>query len=236
MEMEIGPARHNPLDAQRFDPLRRTRTRLVSLFNTSTSKLMMGQGLRVKMERASVGDLWPDYEVVVNPFEAGGFDSEGSCPSPPFTLITDARATSPTPINVYDHDDIVITRTIIHPNPNPHRGPTRILSRTWMVLTRMFSCSPSFTNTYSPSLSSSSSVSPRSTPLERSTSLVPRVLNCFSTSSAFDSDADDIKIHRRERPVLLVVVKETRERYEDDRAFKEIVESVFPAGGVRGGA
>ncbi|KAG1860057.1 hypothetical protein F4604DRAFT_1930369 [Suillus subluteus] len=230
MEMEIGPARHNPLDAQRFDPLRRTRTRLVSLFNTDTSKLMMGQSLRVKMERARVRDMWPDYEVVVNPFEAGGPDSEGSCPSPPFTFVTDARATSPTPINVYDHDDIVVTRTIIHPNPNPRRGPTCILSRTWMVLTRMFSCSPSSTNTHSPSLSSSSTASPRST------SLVPRVLNCFSTSSAFDSDADDMKIHRRERPVLLVIVKERRERYEDDRAFKEIVGSVFPAAGVRGGA
>lgn len=234
METEIGPARHNPLDAQRFDPLRRTRTRLVSLLNTSTSKLMMRQGLCVRTERASVDDMWPDHKVVVDPFEAGGSDSEGSCPLPSFTS-TEARATSLTPIDIYDHDDIVVTRTIIHPNPNPHRGPTRMLSRTRMVFTCMFSCSPSPTNAYSP-FPSSSSVSPRSTPLSRSTSLVLRALNCFSTSSAFDSDADDIKIHRRERPVLLVIVKETRERYEDDRAFKEIVGSTFPAAGVRGGA
>ncbi|KAG2037020.1 hypothetical protein BDR03DRAFT_982568 [Suillus americanus] len=232
MKMEMGPARHNPLDAQRFDPLPRTRTRLVSLFNTGTLKLT-GQGLCVRTERASVCDMWPDNEVVVDPFEGGDSDPEGSCPSPPLTSTTDTCATSATPVDEYDHDDIVVTRTIIR--PDPHRGPTRMLSRSRMVLTRMFSCSPSPTNTYSPSPYSSSSASPRFSPLSRSTSLVLRALNCFSTSSAFDSDADDTKIHRRKRPVLLVIVKETRERYEDDRAFKEIVGSVFPAAGVRGG-
>jgi hypothetical protein len=45
-----------------------------------------------------------------------------------------------------------------------------------------------------------------------------------------------MEMHRRERPVLLVIVKETKERYEDDRAFKEIVASVCPAAGVRCGA
>ncbi|KAG1882418.1 hypothetical protein F4604DRAFT_1743988 [Suillus subluteus] len=233
MKMEMGPARQNPLDAQRFDPLRRTRTRLVSLFNTGTSKLT-GQGLCVRTERASVGDMWPDHEVVVDPFEGGDSDLEGSCPSPPFTSITNTCATSATPVDEYDHDDIVVTRTIIR--PNPHRGPTRMLSRTRMVLTRMFSRSPSPTSTCSPSPFSLPSASPRSTPLSRSTSLVLRALNCFSTSSAFDNNADDTKIHRRERPMLLVIVKERRERYEDDRAFKEIVGSVFPAAGVRGGA
>ncbi|KAG1835917.1 hypothetical protein DFJ58DRAFT_820207 [Suillus subalutaceus] len=206
-----SPARQNPLDAQRFDPLRRTRTRLVSLFNTGTPKLI-GQGLCVRTERASVGDMWPDHEVVVDPFEGGDSDLEGSCPSPPFTSTTDTCATSATPVDEYDHDDIVITRTIIR--PNPYRGPTRMLPRTRMVLTRMFSRSPSPTSTCSPS--------PFSLP--------------SATSSTFDSDADDTKIHRRERPVLLVIVKERRERYEDDRAFKEIVGSVFPAAGVRGGA
>jgi len=42
-------------------------------------------------------------------------------------------------------------------------------------------------------------------------------------------------MHGKERPVLLVIVKETRERYEDDRVFKDIVGSVFPAAGMRGG-
>ncbi|KAG2117624.1 hypothetical protein BD769DRAFT_1483576 [Suillus cothurnatus] len=234
MEMEIGPARCNPLDAQRFDPLRRTRTRLVSLFNTGTSKLMMGQGLCVGTKRASVGDMWPTHEVVVDPFEGGDSDLDGWCPSPQPTSTTDACTTSPTHDDVYDHDDIIVTRTIIHPNRNPRRGP-RMLSRTRMMLTRMFSCSSSPTSTHSPCSSSSSSTSPISTPLLRSTSLALRALNCFSTSSAFDSDVDDMEMHGKERPMLLVIVKETRERYEDDQAFKKIVGSVFPAAGMRGG-
>jgi hypothetical protein len=44
-----------------------------------------------------------------------------------------------------------------------------------------------------------------------------------------------MEMHREERPALLVIVKETRERYEDDRAFKEIVGSVFPPASARGG-
>lgn len=44
-----------------------------------------------------------------------------------------------------------------------------------------------------------------------------------------------MEMHRRERPALLVIVKETKERYEDDQAFKEIMGSVIPAAGVRGG-
>lgn len=231
--MEMGAARYNPLDAQRFDPLRRTRIRLASLFNTDTSKLMMRQGLGVRTERASMGDMWPDHEVVVDPFEGEGSDLEGSCSSPPST--TDTCTTSPAPIDVYDHDDIVVTRTIIRPNPNPHRGPTRKPSRMQMVLTWMFSRLPSPTSTHSPCSSSSSSALHRSTPPSRSKSLVLQALNCFSTSSAFDSDEDDMEMHRMDRPVLLVIVKQTRERYEDDRAFKEIVGSVCPAAGVRGG-
>ncbi|KAG2085062.1 hypothetical protein BD769DRAFT_1536551 [Suillus cothurnatus] len=226
MQMEIGLARCNPLDAQRFDPLQRTRTRLVSHFNTGTSKLMMGQGLCVRTKRASVGDMWPTHEVIVDP------ELEGSCSSP---STTDACATSPTHVDSYDHDDIIVTRTIIRPNPNPRRGPTHMLSRTRMMFARMFSCSSSPTSTYSPCPFSSSSASPRSTTFSRSKSLVLRALNCFSTSSAFDSDVDDMEMHREERPALLVIVKETRERYEDDRAFKEIVGSVFPPAGVRGG-
>ncbi|KAG1799531.1 hypothetical protein EV424DRAFT_1352321 [Suillus variegatus] len=188
----MGHADHNPMDAQRFDPLRRTNMRLVSLFKTHTSDL--GLGLCVRTEQTSVGDVRSDHEVVVGLVEGGGFDLEGSCPSPTDTCTT--RATSSTPDDVYDPVDIVVTRTIIQPDPNPRRGP-RMLSRPQMV------------------------------------SLVLQAFNCLSTSSAFDSDVDDMKAHRM-RPVLLVIVKETREKYEDDRAFKEIVGTVFPAAGVRG--
>lgn len=223
--------RYNPLDAQRFDLLRRTRTRLVSLCNTSTSKLITGQGPCVRTERAR--DVWLDHKAV-DTLEGGGSDLEGSCSSCTSTATVDTRATSPTPVDVYGHDDIVVTRTIIHPNPNPHRGTARTPSR-MQVLTRMFSRWPSPARTYFPS-QPSSSVRPRSTPISRFTSRVLRALNCFSTSSAFESDVDDIEMHRRKRPVLLVIVKETKERYEDDRAFKDIVASVCPAAGVRGGA
>ncbi|KAG1719764.1 hypothetical protein EDB19DRAFT_1781574 [Suillus lakei] len=240
--MEMGPAHHNPMDAQRFDPLRRTRTRLVSLFKTSTSKLMMGQGLHVRTERASMGNAWPDHDVVVDALEGGGSDSEGSCPSTPsstYTSTTDTQATSPTAVDVppshdqkfdvYDRDGIIVTRTIIRPHPNPHRDPTRTPSRLQMVLARMFSRSPSPTiHTLSPS------ALPRSTPASCRTSPVLQALNCFSTSSTFDSDVGNMQVHERKRPVLQVIVMQTRERYEDDMAFKEIVGSVLPAAGVRG--
>ncbi|KAG1758677.1 hypothetical protein EDD22DRAFT_184067 [Suillus occidentalis] len=226
--------RFNPLDAQRFDPLRRTRTRLVSIFNTSASKLITGQGPCVRTERAR--DLWLDHNAV-DPFDEGeGSDLEESCSSPSCTStsIVDTRANSPIPVDVYGHDDI-ITRTIIRPNRNFHRGPAHTPSRIQMVLTRMSSRWPSATSTYFPS-QSSLSVRPRSSPPSRSMSLVLRALNSFSTSSAFGSDVDDVEMHRRKRPVLLVIVEETKERYEDDRAFKEIVASVCPTAGVRGGA
>ncbi|KAG1794114.1 uncharacterized protein HD556DRAFT_440091 [Suillus plorans] len=208
--METGPARYNPMDAQRFDPLRRT-----------------NMDPCIRTEKTSASDAWPNHKVVFDPVEGKGSYLEGSRPS-----LTDTCSTSATPVDVYHSADIVVTRTIIRPNPNPHRRPTRMLSRTQMVFKRMFSRSPSPTSTYSPSPSSSSSASTRSTPPSRFKGLV---LNCFSTSSSFDSDIDDMEMHRRERPVLLAIVKETRERYEDDQAFKEIVGSVIPAAGVRDG-
>ncbi|KAG2109375.1 uncharacterized protein F5147DRAFT_693055 [Suillus discolor] len=214
IDMETGPARYNPMDAQRFDPLRRTNMRLVSLFKTGSSHLMR-QDPCIRTEKTSASDAWPNHKV-------------GSRPS-----LTDTCSTSATPVDVYHPADIVVTRTIIRPNPNPHRRPTRMLSRTQMVFKRMFSRAPSPASTYSFSPSSPSSASTRSTPPSRFKGLV---LNCFSASSAFDSKADDMQMHRRERPVLLAIVKETRERYEDDQAFKEIVGSVIPAAGVRGGA
>jgi hypothetical protein len=57
---------------------------------------------------------------------------------------------------------------------------------------------------------------------------VLQALNCFSTSSTFERDEDDVHIMESPRPVLQVIVTQTRERYEDDRAFKEIVGSVYP--------
>ncbi|KAG2127234.1 hypothetical protein DEU56DRAFT_820905 [Suillus clintonianus] len=102
-----------------------------------------------------------------------------------------------------------------------------------MVLAWMSSClPPSPTTTHSPAPSpyhSSSALLSRPTPPSRPTSPVLQALNCFSTSSAFNSDVDDsMPMNRREIPVLQVIVTQTRERYEDDMAFKEIVGSIYP--------
>lgn len=218
----MGSACHNPLDAQRFDPLRRTRIRLVSLFSTSTTRLMMRQGLCARTNRPDVDGMGLDHEVLVDLFEGEGSDLEGSCTYSPSTSTTDTCATSPTRV---DPIDIVVTRTIIRPDSKPRR---RTPCRTQMILRRMFSRLPPPTNTHLPS----PPASPRSTP--RFTSLVLRALNCLNTSPAFDSDKDEMGKHKKRNAVLLVIVKETRERYEDDRAFKEIVGSVLPAAGVRG--
>lgn len=239
----MDTARYDPMDAQRFDPLLRTSTRHNSLSKTSTEKLTMGQGLCVRTRpcglfsvRASVGGVWPDHEVVVVPLEGGDADSEvsrSSTPSSTSTSTTYTTASSAMPdeppshtqqVDVHERDDVVVTRTIIRPTPNPNRNPSRMPSRTHMRLPRMFSRSPSPTS----SPSSSLSALPRSNPPSRPTSPVLQALNCFSTSSTFERDEDDVHIIESPRPVLQVIVTQTRERYEDDRAFKEIVGSVYP--------
>ncbi|KAG1868259.1 hypothetical protein DFJ58DRAFT_858713 [Suillus subalutaceus] len=243
--MEMDTARYDPMDAQRFDPLLRTSARPNSLFKTGTEKSTMGQGLCVRTRpcmlfpvRASVGGVWPDHEVVVVPLEGGDADSEASrssTPSSSSTSTTYTTASSAMPdvppshtqqVDAYERDDVVVTRTIIRPNPTPnlHPNPSRMPSRAQMILPRMFSRSPS------PTASPSSSLSalPRSNPPSRPTSPVLQALNCFNTSSTFERDEDNVHIAESPRPVLQVIVTQTRDRYEDDRAFKEIVGSVYP--------
>jgi hypothetical protein len=64
---------------------------------------------------------------------------------------------------------------------------------------------------------------------------VLQALNCFSTSSAFESDQDDadVQAERDERPAVQVIVTQTREQYEDAMAFKQLVETVYPAAASR---
>lgn len=45
IDVEMDNTRYIPLDADLFDPLRHTPTKLVSLFNTSASKLITGIGI-----------------------------------------------------------------------------------------------------------------------------------------------------------------------------------------------
>lgn len=236
--------RYDPMEAQRFDPLLRTSTRPSSPSKTGTEKSTMGQGLCVRTRprvlfpvRASVGGVWPDHEVVVVPLEGGDTDSEASRSSTPSstsasTTYTTASSTMPdappSHTQQVERDDVVVTRTIIRPNPtstpNLHHNPSRMPSRTQLRLPRMFSRSPS------PSASPSSSLSalPRSNPPSRPTSPVLQALNCFNTSSIFERDEDNVHFAESPRPVLQVIVTQTRDRYENDRAFKEIVGSVYP--------
>ncbi|KAG2136481.1 uncharacterized protein EDB93DRAFT_779476 [Suillus bovinus] len=258
----MDTARYDPMDAQRFDPLLRTSTRPNSFSKTGAEKSTMGQGLCVRTRpcglfpvRASVGGVWPDHEVVVVPLD-GGENSEASRSSTPSSSAstTYGTASSTMPdvppshtqqVDAYERDDVVVTRTIIRPNPNPNlnptpnpsRNPSRMPSRAQIRLPRMFSRSPS------PSSSPCSSLSalPRSNPPSRPTSPVLQALNCFSTSSTFERDEDDVHIAESPRPILQVIVTQTRDRYENDRAFKEIVGSVYPgpvvaAAGVGSGA
>lgn len=243
MEMGMYTARYEPMDAQRFDPLLRTSARPNSLSKTGTEKSTMGQGLCVRTRpcvlfpvRASVGGVWPDHEVVVVPLEGGDADSEASRSSTPSsssasTAYTTASSAMPDvppshtqQVDAYERDDVVVTRTIIRPNPIPNLHHNRVPSRAQMRLPRMFSRSPS------PTASPSSSLSalPRSNPPSRPTSPVLQALNCFNTSSTFERDEDNVHISESPRPVLQVIVTQSRDRYEDDRAFKEIVGSVYP--------
>ncbi|KAG1830784.1 hypothetical protein EV424DRAFT_241169 [Suillus variegatus] len=244
--MEMDTARYDSMDAQRFHPLLRTSTRPNSLSKTGTEKSTMGQGLCVRTRpcglfpvRASVGGVWPDHEVVVVPLEGGDAYSEASRSSTPSSSASTTYATASSvmhdvppshaqQVDVYERDDVVVTRTIIRPNPNPtptpSRNPSRMPSRAQMRIPRIFSRSPSPTT----SPSSSLSALPRSNPPSRPTSPVLQVLNCFSTSSTFERDEDDVHIAESPRPTLQVIVTQTRERYENDRAFKEIVGSVYP--------
>ncbi|KAG1899000.1 uncharacterized protein F5891DRAFT_1041005 [Suillus fuscotomentosus] len=143
------------MDAQRFDPLRRTNMRLASLFKTRTSdSTPMRQGPCVKSEKTSASDVRPDHEIVIDPVEGKDSDLKGSCPPSKDTCTT--RVT--TPVDIHDSVDKVATHTITRSEPNP-RGGAPIVSVTEIVYRRP----PSHTDTSSPS-QSSSSVSPQSIP------------------------------------------------------------------------
>ncbi|OJA14132.1 hypothetical protein AZE42_06723, partial [Rhizopogon vesiculosus] len=142
----MDPTRYKAMDAQRFDPMRRTKTNPPS--KIGISKLTMGQGLCAINHpsafpvRDTVGGIWPDHEVVVVPLSEQDSDSAAStltsCSS---GASTETRASSPihadfvvvppshTEVDVPDRDDLVITRTIIRPNHTPTCTPiSRVLS------------------------------------------------------------------------------------------------------------
>ena len=78
---------------------------------------------------------------------------------------------------------------------------------------------------------------PRSAPCSRAaspspsrpTSPVLQALNCFRSSSCFESDLANGYVEQDTRPALQVIVTQTREQFEEDIAFKQLVETVYPA-------
>ncbi|KAJ8586450.1 hypothetical protein M405DRAFT_864567 [Rhizopogon salebrosus TDB-379] len=255
----MDPARYKAMDAQRFDPMRRTRSNLSS--KIGISKLTMGQGLSVINQpsafpvRETVGGIWSDHDVVVVPLSGQYSDSttSTSCSSASTSdTPTNTHAPSPTvvdfvvvppshtPVDVHEREDLIITRTIIRPNRTPAATPiARVFSSTSSAslprpapTSRVARSAPS--SHAVPSAPSSRVASPTpSRSSSRPTSPVLQALNCFSISSAFESDRADVSAEQDEQPTLHVIVTQTREQYEDDKAFKQIVETVYPAAASR---
>ncbi|KAI6148439.1 hypothetical protein BKA82DRAFT_11960 [Pisolithus tinctorius] len=228
-----GAPRCVAMDAQRFDPMRRTKKPLN--FAAITGNEDMGQMLSkllrtsTQMEDA-VGGIWEDHELVFVPIElcsrtdtltssALGSSSMSSSSSESTTPTTASYGTSPsssfgsdngtstTPpssrhTEEHERDNLVITRTILRPAP--------------------------------PSMSAS--ISPRppsliptrsSLPLLRPLNLVLRAFSCISGRTFDDLPAREPEYVAR-RPVLQVIVTQTREQYEHDMAFKEAAQEICP--------
>lgn len=185
-----------------------------------------------------VGGIWSDHELVLVPLEVSSHrDSLGSALAPSFSSTSSSGSaasastsstyfttpsltaesgleTSPSgspstgsrQVETYDREDLIITRTIIRPATHAS------------TLRGMFSrpSSPLFSRPTSP--------------LSRPNTPVFQALNCFRPGG-FERDVGDAQTERRAlatQPVLQVIVTQTREQYEQDRAFKEVVQEVYP--------
>ena len=192
-----------------------------------------------------VGGIWSDHELVLVPLEVSSHrnsigsvlaeslsssssttsESE-SVPSTPSSASSSSYFTTSSPnlaegaletspsgtsssgsrqVDTFDREDLIITRTVIRP-------------ATQSAIRGMFS------------RPSSPMVSRPASPLSRPNTPVFQALNCFRPS-AFEREVDDIQTERAmgtAQPVLQVIVTQTREQYEQDRAFKEVVQEVYP--------
>jgi hypothetical protein len=208
-----------------------------------SSKKDMGQILRKasqpELQLGAVGGMWSDHELVVVPIDVSTAtdvapsafsdsasdstsDSSASPSSsrssstyfttPSSTAENDFGVDCPTSsrqVDTFDRDDLIITRTIIRPSPQS-------------------SIKGLFSKPSSPIASRAGS------PFARPMSPVLQALSCFSTT-AFEQDLDDIQAERAKlsasQPVLQVIVTQTRAQYEQDMAFKELVQEVYPEAG-----
>ncbi|KAH7883319.1 hypothetical protein F5I97DRAFT_225769 [Phlebopus sp. FC_14] len=227
-------SRYEAMDAQRFNPMRRTTTRPFLPIKTTEKDMgqLFGRASRPELPpNEAVGGIWNDHELVFVPIQVsptGASETSSSDPesdtsatssshesSSYFTTPSDASVigssnTSPPSasrqVDVFDRDDLIVTRTIIRPTP---RSP----------VTGLFS-GPSGPIASRPN-----------SPFSRPTSPIMRALNCFNPS-AFERDVDSVQAERVEplsrQPVLQVIVTQTREQYEQDMAFKEAVQEIYP--------
>ncbi|KAI6168643.1 hypothetical protein EDD17DRAFT_632138 [Pisolithus thermaeus] len=229
----VGAPRYVAMDAQRFDPMRRTKKPLN--FAVITGKEDMGQRLS-KLLRAStqmddaVGGIWEDHELVFVPIElcspagtlmpstlgSGSVSSSSSESTTPTTASYTTSAsssfnsddtTSTTPpssrhIEEHERDNLVITRTVVRPPPQP-TGADVSPQPLSLISTR-------------PSLR-----------FLRPLSSVLKAFRCISGCTFDDLPAREPEQQARQ-PVLQVIVTQTREQYEHDRAFKEAVQEIYP--------
>lgn len=186
-----------------------------------------------------VGGIWSDHELVLVPLEvsshrdsigsvlAASLSSESTSESTASTSTSSTYFSTSSPtaengsgsetspsgspstglrqVDTFDREDLIITRTIIRP-------------ATQSTIRGMFSrpSSPMFSRPTSP--------------LSRPNTPVFQALNCFRPS-AFEREVDGIQTERgmvATQPVLQVIVTQTREQYEQDLAFKEVVQEVYP--------
>lgn len=188
-----------------------------------------------------VGGVWSDHELVLVPLEVSSHrnsigsalaesvssmsTSESTASASSSTSSSSSYFTTPSPttesglqtspsgssslgtrqVDTFDREDLIITRTIIRPTAQS-------------AIRGMFS------------RPSTPMVSRPTSPLSRPNTPVFQALNCFRPS-AFERDVDDIQTERATvatQPVLQVIVTQTREQYEQDLAFKEAVQQVYP--------
>ena len=203
-------------------------------FVQNTRKEKMGQVLLKSLHLGTqrddaVGGIWEDHELVFVPIAAhsptetftctdseSGASNSSSSSSSSYTTASLSSSIGERTIStsqpcshhaeVYDRDDLVITRTIIRPVPE---SPITSL----------------FTRSSSPTPSRLTSL------FFRSLSPILNALNCLS-ASAFAPEFDEDKAKEPEKParkpVLQVIVTQTREQYEHDMAFKEAVQEIYP--------
>ncbi|KAH7918888.1 hypothetical protein BV22DRAFT_1041416 [Leucogyrophana mollusca] len=195
-------------------------------------------------ESGGIGGIWTDHEMVILPigvsssppstithssesdtssststYSSSSYHSSPEL-SPPSSVEEEPIASPCRQIDVFDRDDLIVTRTIIRPAPSS-------------PITGLFS--------------RPSSPLPTSRPSSPIANLSPRfqALNCFA-SSAFEEELDFLQasnnaqvqasrvtpVKRNKdsgRPVLQVIVTQTQTRheYEQDMAFKEDVEELY---------